>query len=275
MPQSKNKSREISQLLTAQARESKTVMTKTDPYAEEKSLKSTITFNYRKKDTVIFDNLLPLEEGTFQMTASHIWREGKCYPDEEAKNNHDLKLYNSEGALRVRHEKEVSITRSAIMPDVVTNREFEDFLYATGYKPRFPEYFLAHWLRGECPPDIMYDPVVYVSLEDARAYAEWAGMELPTQWEWQKAATQYPEKFKHNHVFEWNESERFDGFNRFVTLKGGASHWEMPSSWWYFPGAPYNKINGGPQPPDSHVKYFLMYPGMDRSATIGFRCIKK
>ncbi len=163
---------------------------------------------------------------------------------------------------------------SVSCPAVVTNGEFEQFLKATGYKPRFPENFLNHWHGSTCPPDIKNDPVVYVSLEDARAFAQWAGMQLPTEWEWQAAAEQYRDKFIFNEVFEWNESERYDGHNRFVTLRGGCSRWTLPSSWWYFPGAPAGTINGGARKDDSHVKYFLMYPGLDRASTLGFRVMK-
>lgn len=32
---------------------------------------------------------------------------------------------------------------------------------------------------------------------------------------------------------------------------------------------------GGPRKYNAHVKYFLMYPGLDRASTIGFRCSGK
>ena len=58
--------------------------------------------------------------------------------------------------------------------------------------------------------------MVYVDLEDARAYAAWAGKRLPTEWEWQRAAEGHGQAFDHSEVFEWTESERDDGHTRFV-----------------------------------------------------------
>lgn len=193
----------------------------------------------------------------------------------DAAHNHDLVLFHAEGAQRIRHTHRQVIPDFAIMPRVVTNCQFEEFVKATGYQPRFPENFLKHWNGTSCPTAIKHEPVVYVSLEDARAFANWAGMELPNEWEWQKAAEELDEDFIFNEVFEWNESERFDGYNRFVTLRGGCSRWTTPSSWWYFPGAPYGLVAGGRQEHDSHVKYFLMDPGLDRASTIGFRVVKR
>jgi formylglycine-generating enzyme required for sulfatase activity len=104
---------------------------------------------------------------------------------------------------------------------------------------------------------------VYVDIDDARAYAGWLGARLPTEWEWQHAAETLGERFSRGMVWEWTESLRDDGHTRFVMLRGG-SRYQASGSIWYFPG--------GEQPIASHAKFILLYPGLDRCSTIGFRC---
>ncbi|MBI3970895.1 MAG: SUMF1/EgtB/PvdO family nonheme iron enzyme [Chloroflexi bacterium] len=70
----------------------------------------------------------------------------------------------------------------------VTNAQFKRFLDASGYRPADPTNFLRHWIDGTYPSDKADHPVVYVSIDDARAYAAWAGKRLPTEPEWQCAA---------------------------------------------------------------------------------------
>jgi hypothetical protein len=60
------------------------------------------------------------------------------------------------------------------------------------------------------------------------------------------------------------ESEHSDGHNRFVLLKGG-SYYRAEGSHWYF--------EGGPQSNRHNAKLLLFWPGLDRSPTVGFRCV--
>lgn len=144
----------------------------------------------------------------------------------------------------------------------VSNAEFRAFLEASGYQPLNAERFLAHWVNGAPLEEQLNQAVVYIDLDDARAYAHWAGKRLPTEDEWQYAMGQMPEPAGPR-VWNWTESEHHDGRTRFCILKGGSDH-QAPGSEWYF--------DGGPRGPEFSAKFLLGTPGLNRRATVGFRC---
>ena len=82
----------------------------------------------------------------------------------------------------------------------VSNAQYRAFVLATGHRPAhlWPKDWWEDWKAAW--DDL---PVVGVSCEDARAYAEWAGKRLPTHREWEKAA-----RGTDGRILPWGESER-------------------------------------------------------------------
>jgi formylglycine-generating enzyme required for sulfatase activity len=203
--------------------------------------------------------------GKFEFVVKHMRRECGCYPDPGASVEEQRRfLTGNPFHEEITHRIACSINSFYIQPAPVTNAQYQVFLDATGYVPTEPTNFLKHWGGKRCPPHLRDEPVVYVDIDDARAYAGWLGARLPTEWEWQHAAETLGERFSRGMVWEWTESLRDDGHTRFVMLRGG-SRYQASGSIWYFPG--------GEQPIASHAKFILLYPGLDRCSTIGFRCV--
>ncbi|MBA0053408.1 formylglycine-generating enzyme family protein [Streptomyces sp. AJS327] len=63
-----------------------------------------------------------------------------------------------------------------------TNADYATFVQDTGHRP--PQ----HWVGGRCPAGLATHPVVWVTWHDATVYARWAGKELPSAAQWEKAA---------------------------------------------------------------------------------------
>ncbi|MBD1364659.1 ergothioneine biosynthesis protein EgtB [Mucilaginibacter sp. ZT4R22] len=112
-----------------------------------------------------------------------------------------------------------------ISPVLVTNAEYLEFIDAGGYhdfrhwhaagwdwvntnKVEAPMYW--HQIDGEwhyytyhgLEPLNLHETLCHISYYEAYAYASWKGMRLPTEFEWEAAATQ----FKWGSRWEWTES---------------------------------------------------------------------
>ncbi len=209
-------------------------------------------------------SMLAVDGGHFTFTLRHMRRECGCYPDPGTPlDKWDAFLIGTPHDQSLEHHIAADVANCRIAPAPVTNGQFEAFLRASGYGPDIPDNFLKHWGGDTCPAELRDLPVVYIDHEDAQAYAAWAGQRLPSEWEWQRGAEQHGVAFERGEVWEWTEGVRDDGHTRYVMLRGGC-RWKAEGSIWYFPT--------GPQPIETHAKFLLLAPGLDRCATIGFRC---
>ncbi|NLR58353.1 formylglycine-generating enzyme family protein [Chitinophaga polysaccharea] len=201
------------------------------------------------------------------------------------------------------HQHTLAIPAFYIDRYPVTNQQFKQFMDATRYRPADDHNFLKDWQQGTYPAGWEQRPVTWVSIEDARAYAAWAGKRLPHEWEWQYAAqgndkrlypwgmtadssrippadtsrernpppfvNAYPAGASPFGVMAltghvWQWTDEYtDAHTRSAVLKGG-SYYHPQTSYWYFPQA---------QQLTQYGKYLLLSPGMDRAGTLGFRCV--
>ena len=210
--------------------------------------------------------------------------------------------YPWEDSPRRHHEHRMHLKSFYIDKYPVTNAEFKNFVDATHYHPTDEHNFLKHWKGGEYPRGWDDKPVTWISIEDARAYAAWAGKRLPHEWEWQYAAqgtdgrsypwgndwnaSAVPPPDKGREMREptavkayakgaslfgvmdlvgnvWQWTDEFtDEHTRAGILRGG-SFYQPQGTIWYFPQA--YKLT-------EHGKQLLMAPSKDRAGTVGFRC---
>lgn len=110
------------------------------------------------------------------------------------------------------HDEKINVPSFFMDRFPVTNEEFKVFLTSSKYVPSDSTNFLKHWPRRQIPKGEERYPVVYVSYEDARAYATWAGKRLPTESEWQYAA-----QTEKQNEWPWKQLKPVTRKEKFVT----------------------------------------------------------
>lgn len=234
-------------------------------WGDEEPVRKPIARAVISRGSGVTDGMVEIDPGRVFLTS--IFRERECgtYEEHPFAVDYDLYLYDPENSFDLcgSHTRAVELTRYAIDVRPVSNGEYFAFLQETEYRPRHAENFLYHW-HGPAPSDrVQGEPVVYVDLDDARAYAQWAGKRLPSEEEWQHAMETRPLGHGSRRVWNWTESERSDGRTRWCIIKGG-SDYQARGSIWY--------ADGGVQDPSFSAKFIFVWPGLDRCGTIGFRC---
>ena len=240
--------------------------------------------------------MVAIPGGAFDFVVDGVEIEGQLWDGVDVQ-------YPWEPSPRRFHRHRMTIAPFFIDRTCVTNAAFAAFVATTGYAPRDAHHFVSHWRDSRPQPGWDDRPVTWVSIEDARAYAAWAGKRLPHEWEWQYAAqgtdgrrypwgdawrddvvpppnpgrVDVPPADSHAHpagaspfgVLDlvgnvWQWTDEYaDEHTRAAILRGGSAY-RPQTSHWYFPQA--HRL-------DQHGKYLLMAPCKDRSANIGFRCV--
>ncbi len=163
----------------------------------------TIQHNLKLSETKTPVKWLSINEGLYEI--GHEGR-GFCYDNELARHKVFLESFQ-------------------IADQLVTNREYLEFITDGGYKnfnfwhaegwdyiqnnnlaaPLYWHYDKGSWkyytLNG-FQEIVLDEPVSQISYYEAYAYAEWKGMRLPTEFEWEAAAP----LFDYGQLWEWTNS---------------------------------------------------------------------
>ncbi|MFH0797534.1 MAG: SUMF1/EgtB/PvdO family nonheme iron enzyme [Candidatus Omnitrophota bacterium] len=176
----------------------------------------------------------------------------------------------------------------------VTNRQYYDFVKATGYKapadPRGAKYDI--WHDGGYPAEFADHPVVNVTCEDAESYANWRGKRLPTEEEWEWAA-----RGNEGLTYPWGNdykptmaNSQGDPASRGTTMPVGSFPFDCSSfgvfdmagnvrEWTATPYSAGNKrwkvVKGGSfEDGSAELSTFVRFKGTTAATKLGFRCVK-
>jgi formylglycine-generating enzyme required for sulfatase activity len=168
----------------------------------------------------------------------------------------------NDGAPQEQPEHEVEVPEFWLDKTEVTNAEYQSFVAQANHAPP------AHWVNGKPLAGQENFPVVHVSLDDIKAFAEWRSKRdgvtyrLPTEQEWEYASRNGGE----NNLYPWGD--KWENQHAVIdltapkavgTLSGGANKWgvqDLIGNVWEWTSSkikPYPNSNVGFSKPDNIV----------------------
>jgi formylglycine-generating enzyme required for sulfatase activity len=97
-------------------------------------------------------------------------------------------------------QQHLALDEFCIAQTPVTNADYATFVQATDHPAP------SHWFNGSFLLRLAQHPVTHVDWDDAQAFCRWAGVRLPTEAEWEKAARGPSTRVGDERIYPWGNT---------------------------------------------------------------------
>lgn len=150
-----------------------------------------------------------------------------------------------------RPQRKVTLPEFYMDRTEVTNKQYKEFVEATGHKPP------TNWSGTSYPAQLADHPVAFVNWHDADAYCKWRKKRLPTEAEWEKAA-----RGTDGRQFPWGNEFDLKKVNTIGEFSGATPAGFLPEG-----KSPYGAVDMAGNVQEWVEDWYKQYPGNDYNDT--------